>query len=200
MKTIIKLLFALLLIAAACVAAVCYTRAAHAKEATVKEARISEIREMVRLCSLEIMDDVALKDSVNGKWLFARCRLEGRVSFDLEKLEFGSRGDTTVVILPPEIVDVRESTSSGSYEVLDTWDNTFLGLGNLSAAEENTLRRRQARRYRSLIYSRGYVRRARATAVSTLEGLFRLFPDPVVVTDPYPEGAVFLSSPFKATQ
>ena len=59
------------------------------------------------------MDEVALKDSINGKWLFARCRLNGRVGFDLEKLEFREKGDTLVVVLPPETVEIRESVSPG---------------------------------------------------------------------------------------
>lgn len=156
--------------------------------ASVKETRMKEIREMVNLCTLEIMDEVALKDSINGKWLFARCRLNGRVGFDLEKLEFREKGDTLVVVLPPETVEIRESVSPGSYEVIDTWDDSLLGLGKLSAAEENALRRRQAARYRRMVYSRGYVSRARANAVATLTDLFSLFDTPVVISDPSPEG------------
>ena len=33
---------------------------------TVSETKLSEIKEMVKLCSLEVRDDVAIKDSING--------------------------------------------------------------------------------------------------------------------------------------
>lgn len=188
MKTMIKFWTGLAAVALVAVGAVVWYGNRNGSTASVKETRMKEIREMVNLCTLEIMDEVALKDSINGKWLFARCRLNGRVGFDLEKLEFREKGDTLVVVLPPETVEIRESVSPGSYEVIDTWDDSLLGLGKLSTAEENALRRRQAARYRTMVYSRGYVSRARANAVATLTDLFSLFDTPVVIFDPSPEG------------
>lgn len=188
MKTIIKFWIGIAAAALVAVGAVAWYGNRSGSTASVKETRMKEIREMVNLCTLEIMDEVALKDSINGKWLFARCRLNGRVGFDLEKLEFREKGDTLVVVLPPETVEIRESVSPGSYEVIDTWDDSLLGLGKLTAAEENALRRRQAARYRRMVYSRGYVSRARANAVATLTDLFSLFDTPVVISDPSPEG------------
>lgn len=189
MKTMIKFWIGIAAAAIVAVGAVVWYGNRSGSTTSVKETRMKEIREMVNLCTLEIMDEVALKDSINGKWLFARCRLNGRVGFDLEKLEFREKGDTLVVVLPPETVEIRESVSPGSYEVIDTWDDSLLGLGKLTAAEENALRRRQAARYRRMVYSRGYVSRARANAVATLTDLFSLFDTPVVISDPSPEGA-----------
>ncbi len=65
----------------------------------------------------------------------------------------------------------------------------------MTSREENALRRRQARRYEAMVYSRGYVRRARVSAVATLTGLLSLMPFPVEVTDPWPEGARLLNPP-----
>lgn len=41
---------------------------------TVSETKLSEIKEMVKLCSLEVRDDVPIKDSINGKWIFAKIQ------------------------------------------------------------------------------------------------------------------------------
>lgn len=194
MKNIIKFGLALALVCGIAAGAWVWYGHRTGSVAKVGEARISDIRDMVKLCTFEIVDEVALKDSINGKWLFAKSRITGRVGFNLEQLEFRQRGDTLVVVLPPETVEVRESTVPGSYEVIDSWDESLFGLGKMTAREENALRRRQARRYESLVYSRGYVRRARASAVATLSHLLSMMPFPVEVTDPWPEGARLVSS------
>ena len=75
------------------------------------QARIDGIRQMVSLCTLEIEDDIALRDSIHGKWLLAKVRLSGQVRFDLEQLDCKMHGDTLVVRLPKETVVVREATS-----------------------------------------------------------------------------------------
>lgn len=155
----------------------------------VEEARIDGIREMVSLCTLEIEDEVALRDSIHGKWMFARTRLTGEVSFDLEKMEWRMSGDTIFVELPPETVTVRESTAPDAYKVIDMWDDTLVGLGKLTTSEENTLKRRQAARYRAEIYRKGYVARARDNALQTLRKLTSAIPGAtVVITDPTPAG------------
>lgn len=195
MKSIIKIVTVLALLAGVAAGVALWHGHRTGSTAKVGEARINDIRDMVKLCTLEIVDEVALKDSINGKWLFAKSRITGRVGFDLERLEFKQRGDTLVVVLPPETVEVRESTATGSYEVIDSWDDTLLGLGKMTSREENALRRRQARRYEAMVYSRGYVRRARVSAVATLTGLLSLMPFPVEVTDPWPEGARLLNPP-----
>ena len=146
------------------------------------QARIEGIRQMVSLCTLEIEDEVALRDSIHGKWLLAKARLSGEVRFDLEQLQWDTRGDTLVVRRPRETVVVRESVSPGAYEVIDTWDNTLLGLGKLTTAEENALKRRLTSRYRAEIYRRGYVERARESALQTLRQLTSALPgSPVIV-------------------
>ncbi len=184
MKSIIKIVTVLALLAGVAAGVALWHGHRTGSTAKVGEAQINDIRDMVKLCTLEIVDEVALKDSINGKWLFAKSRITGRVGFDLERLEFKQRGDTLVVVLPPETVEVRESTATGSYEVIDSWDDTLLGLGKMTSREDE-----------AMVYSRGYVRRARVSAVATLTGLLSLMPFPVEVTDPWPEGARLLNPP-----
>ena len=64
---------------------------------------------MVELCTADIHGEMPIKDSINGKWIVARQVLDGRIRFDLGALRIEERGDTTVVYLPPERVDVLEN-------------------------------------------------------------------------------------------
>lgn len=165
------------------------------REYKTKTARIKSIEQMVELCTLDVHEEVPLKDSVNGKWIVARQTIEGRVRFDLDSLKVEERGDTTIVYLPPERVDVMESASPSAYEIYDSWDasNRLFGRA-LTAAEENTLKRRWQKNVVKRVYDRGYVSRARRQAVESLTPLFRQMQGPfgkegpVIVIDPTPSG------------
>ena len=145
---------------------------------TITEARVKQIREMVRLQSLEIYEETSMRDTVNGKGIFATVRLTGTVSYDLEKLHIDSIGrDSIRITLPPEKVELLESTEPGSYRVVDVWDARHPLLpASLSASEENTAKTRLVARKQRLAYDRGYVREARAGARETLQKLFSTFP------------------------
>ena len=88
--------------------------------------------------------------------------------------------------LPRENVVESESVSPVDYEVIDTWDNTLLGLGKLTTAEENALKRRLTSRYRAEIYRRGYVERARESALQTLRQLTSALPGSPVIVEASP--------------
>ena len=66
-----------------------------------RDARIKSITKMVELCTSDIHEEVAIKDSINGKWIVARQTIEGRIRFDLDSLRVDERGDTTIIYLPP---------------------------------------------------------------------------------------------------
>lgn len=148
---------------------------------------VKSVAQMVELCTTDIHEEMAVKDSIHGKWIVARQIVEGKIRFDIEQLRIEQRGDTTVVYLPPERVDVLENASPDAYEVLDTWDgsSTFFPR-TLTAAEENELKRRWQGRVSEQIYSRGYVKRARRQAVETLTPLLNAIngsDSPVIVVD-----------------
>lgn len=145
---------------------------------TITEARVKKIREMVRLQSLEIYEETSMRDTVDGKGIFATVRLTGTVSYDLEKLRIDSIGrDSIRVTLPPEKVELLESTEPDSYRVVDVWDVKHPLLpASLSASEENTAKTRLVARKQRLAYDRGYVKEARANARETLQKLFSTLP------------------------
>lgn len=191
---IVKLLkwSVLLLVAGGIIAAVIWWRKSHREMpvAEIEPAKVIDVRPMVRLCSVEIYEDVPIKAHIGTRHIFARTTLTGTISFDLEQTRDEWRGDTLFVYLPPEIVEIRESTDKGSYKVIDTWNEKFLGKSNFTTQEENEIKRKAVESWREGIYSRGYVRRAREEAVGRLASMLRPFVGDavIVVSDPTPEG------------
>lgn len=156
---------------------------------TLLPATVSDIRQMVRLCTTEIYEDVPIKGTVGTRHLVARQLLRGTITFDVDRLEVNQHADTLVVTLPPEQVDVYESTDPDAYVVLDTWNDRPLASSNISSAEENRMKQ-LAREYAiKRIYSKGYVRQARDEAQHTLASFVRAITGrPVIVVDPTPDG------------
>lgn len=112
-------------VVAAVVVLVCWLIPSHTPDNyQTRSSRIKSIRNMVELCTADIHEEMAIKDSVNGKWIVARQTIEGHIRFDLDSMKIEERGDTTIVFLPPERVDILESTTPGSYDVLDSWDGS----------------------------------------------------------------------------
>lgn len=180
-------LFAAALLAAG--ALILWRSASATPDSSVSESKLSEIKEMVRLWSLEVRDDIAIRDSINGKWIFARNTVNGYVRFDLEKLDYQLRNDSVIIFLPPEEIEVYESDREKSYEVIDTWNQSLLDLRSLTSDEESAIKERVARRYKESFYDKGYVARARASAVATLSSLLsRLEGANITVVDLCPEG------------
>ncbi len=169
----------------------CYILLRHASRPTepdISESKLSEIKSMVKLCSLEVRDDVAIKDSINGKWIFAKNTVNGYIRFDLEKLDYEVRNDSIIISLPPEEIEIYESERENSYQVIDTWNQALLDFRPLSSDEETAIKERMARRYRDSFYDKGYVARARASAVGTLSALFSKMDGNISITDPRPAG------------
>lgn len=148
----------------------------------LQAARIKGVSDMLELCTLDIHEEMMIKDSIHGKWIVARQTIEGRVRFDLDSLRIEERGDTMVVYLPKERVDILENAGEGSYKVFDSWDGRrIIFPRTVSAAEENAIKRRWVNKARKRIYDRGYVRQAREDAAKTLESLYGALGEEVVV-------------------
>jgi hypothetical protein len=160
-----------------------YKDAPEASTVSVHNAMIAEIKPMFSLCTVQISEDYPLDEQLGSKHIFAKVALKGTISFDISNLKTESRGDTLVVYLPKEIVDVKESTAPNSYQVIDTWNDNLLGSNDMTAAEENRVKEHVAYKFRRHIYDKGYVKRARAEAVVNLTHLMSAMSTPVVVVD-----------------
>lgn len=182
----IALLGIVALIAAA---ALWWRQSSEASHISSHDALISDIRSMVRLCTLDIYEDMPIKGSIGSKHLFGRVTVKGSVSFDLEGSVISERHDTIFVTLPPEIIDIYESTDPDSYKVIDTWNDNFFGSEHFTTAEENAIKSLVRDNFRRKIYRKGYVRRARADAVANLTAMLSAATGKIaIVSDPSPEG------------
>lgn len=160
-----------------------------ASNVTMHDAVISDISPMVRLCSVDIYEDLPIKASIGPRHIFARTTVNGSITFDLENLQIDQQGDTILVTLPRETVEIYESTEPGSYIVIDTWNDNIFGSDNITAVEENKIKAKVRENFRRKIYAKGYVKRARAEAVTNLSGMLSgLTGKTVIVNDPTPEG------------
>ena len=158
---------------------------------TMQDARITDVAPMLRLCSVEIYDDVPVKGDIGDRHIFARMALNGSISFDLDSISMTENSDTLKLILPKEIVTVYESTDKNSYQVIDVWCDSFFGSANLTTTEENKIKARVRDNYRSDIYRKGYVERARKEAAENITSLLKgLTGKTVIVDDPTPKGTL----------
>lgn len=153
-------------------------------------AKIEEIKEAVKLSALDITTEEIFKDTVNIKGIVSRARARVYIHFDMEELPITERGDTLIVQLPPEIIDVYESTGNG-FQILDVWNLQFPDEPvdtPLNNTEENIIKRKLKQRITDQMYEKGYVKRARENAIHSLAILFSRFRDHVVIVDNYPDG------------
>lgn len=156
---------------------------------TIDGAMVKEVESMVRLCSMDIYEETPVKATIGNRHLFGRITLKGSITFDLERIALKMSGDTLRVQLPPEKVEILESTDKDSYIVIDTWNDRFMGSGSFTTAEENKIKEKVKQNAIKSIYRKGYVKRARAEAAENLTAMLSaLTSKPVVVTDPTPDG------------
>ena len=164
----------------------------HPEEIEVLPSRPGDVKEMARLCSMEIYNEVSVLDTVNYKVMFAVQKQSGSISFDVELLDIDDSGDTVRITLPPEIVDVHESTEKNSWQVIDTkaiGPMAFLRTNKFTLEEENRVKAKLKANSIKRLYANGTVRQARKDAVENLTRLMQAaYRRPVVVSDPTPEG------------
>ncbi len=162
------------------------------EEIEVLPTKPGDVKEMARLCSMDIYNEVSVLDTVNSKVIFAVQKQSGSISFDMENLQIDDTGDTVRIVLPREIVEVYESNEKNAWEVIDTkaiGPMAFLRSNKFTTAEENRVKSKIKAKSIRRLYSNGTIRQARKDAVRNLsqlmEGVYR---KPVIVTDPTPNG------------
>lgn len=164
----------------------------HPEEIEVMPSRPGDVKEMARLCSMEIYNEVSVLDTVNSKVMFAIQKQNGTISFDVENLNVDDSGDTVRIQLPREIVEVYESTEKDSWQVIDTraiGTMAIFNRGSFSIQEENRVKAKLKANSVKRLYANGTVRQARKDAVENLTRLMQtVYRKPVIVSDPTPEG------------
>ena len=193
MTKIIKSIILLLLIAVLAMTGwYFYRRFNRPEEIEVLPSRPGDVREMVRLCSMEIYNEVPVLDTVNFKVMFAVQKQSGSISFDLEHINIDDTGDTVRIQLPREIVEVHESTERNAWQVIDTkaiGPMAILRSDRFSVDEENRVKAKLKTNSIKRLYTNGTVRQARKDAVDNLTRMMEaVYRRPVIVSDPTPFG------------
>lgn len=175
-------------------AALLYFRLGDSKTSIeVSKGQVRDIKTMVQLCSIDLYNEVPVRDTINNKVIFAIQKQRGSISFDMENLTVDADGDTVKILLPPEIIEINEATEDNSWQVIDTKNIGFLGglkSSRLSDDEENRVKARIKAKSKRLLYQNGTVKRARAEASKNLQSLMeKIYRKPVVVNDPTPNGS-----------
>ena len=187
-KNIITLI-AVIALAAAVAGIIWYKMSPDSDSTDIREATVSDVKSMVKLCSMDIYQETPIKAHIGRRHIFARVTLQGSVTFDIERLAIDSVGDTLRVELPPENVEIFESTEKNSYVVIDTWNDRTLGSTHFTAAEENKIKEQVKKNAIKNLYRKGFIRQARAEATGNLSRMLSAVTGkPVIVTDPTPEG------------
>jgi hypothetical protein len=158
-------------------------------DVTVKDGEITGLEEMVRICTVDIYNEMPVKATVNNKMLFGIQKQTGSISFDIEHLEADNTGDTLRVWLPREIVEIHEATEPNSWEVIDTKGLTLFTSDRMTINEENRVKEKLKEVAVSRLYRNGTVKRARAEARGTLARMLaNIYRKPVIVSDSTPNG------------
>lgn len=156
---------------------------------TVQPGVVRDVKTMARLCTVEIYSEIPVLDTVNGKVIMAIQKQQGSVSFDLEKLNIDDSGDTVRFILPPEIIELHESTDDDAFRVIDTKSLSLLGSDRFTNDEDNIVKRRLRARSIERLYTDGVIANARKEGRRQMAQLFSTFyRKPVLVTDTTPRG------------
>lgn len=162
------------------------------KTIDVSKGHVSKIETMAQLCAVEIYSEVPVLDTINDKVMFAVQKQKGSVSFDLEKMKVDAEGDTVMVTLPPEIVELYEATEDNSWEVIDTKAIGSMAMfrsDKFTDEEENALKAHIRENSKQLLYRNGTIERARAEGARILQPLMeKIYRKPVKVIDPTPKG------------
>lgn len=159
------------------------------KSYEVSAGRVHTIENMVQLCTVDLYNEIPVRDTVNNKEIFAIQKQRGSVSFDMEKLDVNSDGDTIKIMLPAEVVDLYEATDDNSWQVVDTKGLGLFKSDRLTAEEDNIVKSRIKERAKKLLYTNGTIERARAEGVRNLQTLMeKVYQKPVVVNDTTPKG------------
>ena len=104
-------------------AIVIFRHSPEAPAAKMERAMVTDLTQVMELCSMEFVEDLPIRGHIGSKNIFARIKLNGNISFDLDSAKAEIRNDTIYVTLPPERVRVTESTDPDSYQVIDTWND-----------------------------------------------------------------------------
>lgn len=156
----------------------------------IGKGQISKVETMVQLCTIDFLNEVPVKDTIDNWELFGIQKQRGSVSFDIENLKVESGNDTVIIELPAEIIEINESTDDNSWQPVDSKDLRTLRIAKAPAELYTRLKQKSIENSKAQLYQNGVVARARKEGAQSLQALMeKVYRKPVKVVDPTPEGA-----------
>lgn len=159
----------------------------------VGKGKIDKVDTMVELCSIDFYNEVPIIDTVQNWVCFAKQKQRGSISFDIENLDIDANGDSVLIILPPEIIEIMEATDDKAWETVDSKDLKWLQRLSTSRAPVEVwsiVKKNALIKSKKNLYQAGIVERARVEGAENLQILMeKVYNKPVKVTDPTPKGA-----------
>lgn len=159
----------------------------------VGKGKINKVDTMVELCSIDFYNEVPIIDTVQNWVCFAKQKQRGSISFDIENLDIDANGDSVLIILPPEIIEIMEATDDKAWETVDSKDLKWLQRLSTSRAPVEVwsiVKKNALIKSKKNLYQAGIVERARMEGAENLQTLMeKVYNKPVKVTDPTPKGA-----------
>lgn len=156
----------------------------------IGKGQISKVETMVQLCTIDFLNEVPVKDTIDNWELFGIQKQRGSVSFDIENLKVESGNDTVIIELPAEIIEINESTDDNSWQPVDSKDLRTLRIAKAPAELYTRLKQKSIENSKAQLYHNGVVARARKEGAQSLQALMeKVYRKPVKVVDPTPEGA-----------
>lgn len=145
---------------------------------------LTSIKEVVRLSSAEIEQEIVVVDTLDKRVVAMIVKARSYVDFDLEKIAHHLEGDTLVVSLPPEKIQHYET----GLWIVDHYSTSIFRSNRISAEEENQIKAQIPQRLTRSLYDKGHIATARKRARTDLVQFLGMYYDHVIVQDETPEG------------
>ena len=154
--------------------------------------KIEEIRQMVKLNSLQMQEEIIYCDTLDYTGVVINTHANIVVGFDVETLQWFSRGDTMFVVMPEATVEKYQLGKERCIDVYDIRDPGFLDKTafikpTINSAQSTELHKRIERYIDRKIEQDGLAEKAKTVAMQNLAKLLSAFKDKIVIIDHLPD-------------
>lgn len=138
-----------------------------------QNANIETIRQMVKLNTLELTDEVVFCDTIDNIGVVYATEIRILIGFDIENLKWHKDSDSIIVTIPDATVDIYQT---GKEQCLDSYHinpiKDIILSPTITSTQSIEIHRRIAKHIEEEVIRRDYTGKARKTALLNLQKLF----------------------------
>lgn len=138
-----------------------------------QNANIETIRQMVKLNTLELTDEVVFCDTIDNIGVVYATEIRILIGFDIENLKWNKDNDSIIVTIPDATVDIYQT---GKEQYLDSYHinpiKDIILSPTITSTQSIEIHRRIAKHIEAEVIRRDYAGKARKTALLNLQKLF----------------------------